>query len=132
MKTTLANAEEIPERDLRFLWFEAYYDVVLSRFLIWRDRLCYFSICDDAEEEARCFSVHGLSDEEAVSARRAYEEVRCCFGDHCDLGRDPAHAKRRPRVPTDEESARYEASRNEPDVRYDQNPTIGWFRSSQL
>ncbi|MCW0218649.1 MAG: hypothetical protein OJI67_10035 [Prosthecobacter sp.] len=129
---------EITTGELTFHWVAGYYDDVLSGFASWQGRLCYFEVCDDTTANRR-FSIHGLSDDEALKATQEYEKFKARHGDHNDLLPDGSYAGGKC-VTTWEDVATMgdeivSAMANgtwQPSTSYRLNPVIGWFTSSNF
>ncbi len=129
---------EIKTSELSFCWVDGYYDGILSGFAVWRERLCYFSICDDSATP-RKFTLHSLSDDEAENAVRDNNEFKAINGDHNDLLPDGSFAGGSSSTTWDQVvvageaiTAAMAAGTYQPPVSYHSNPVIGWFASTKL
>jgi hypothetical protein len=130
------ETREIKSHDLTFHWVAGYYDGVLSGFASWQGRLCYFEICDDTTAN-RKFSLHSLSDEEALNAIEKNERFKARHGDHNDLLPDGSSAGGKcvtiledAAAMGDEMASAMAAGTWQPSDSYSFNPVIGWFTST--
>lgn len=134
MDTKLTSSAKVPVGDLNFRWVDGYHDGVLSGFAIWQEKLCYFQV-SDATTEARRFSLHSLSLDEATAALREHENFKERHGTHNDLLPDGSSAGGTC-ITTLEECAAagdaYAAGKKNPTSSYHMNPVVGWFTSTSL
>lgn len=128
------SSTEVPVCDLTFRWIDGYYDRILSGFATWQGKLCYFQASDDTAD-ARRFTLHSLSPDEAAAAIREHEKFRVRCGTHNDLLPDGSRAGGTC-ITTMEESAAegdaYAAGKTNPAASYPLNPVVGWFISTIL
>lgn len=127
-------SNEVHPSHLSFRWVHGYYGGVLAGFVTWKGKLCYFHLFD-ATTDARRFTIHSLSSDEAHMAVREYEKFKAHGGNHNDLLPDGSHAGRICRTTLEESAAAgdaYAVRKREPTVPYHLSPIIGWFTSTSL